>query len=78
MEKKYFTITTNLQTAEQIIRQCKWDERFGDTRSYKLGQVRHEKDYSVVQIIAKNELIKPEDLFWLGHHSRGIEIESNT
>lgn len=71
MSKKYFTITTNRETAEAIISQCNWEKRFGDTRSYKLGQVRHEERYSVVQIVSKEETIKPVDIFWLGHHSAG-------
>lgn len=69
MKKNYFTITTNRDTAEQIIMQCELDIKYGDTRSYSLGEVIHEENYSVVQIIAKEDKIKPEDLFWLGHHS---------
>lgn len=65
----YFTITTNKETAEKIEAQCACDKSFGDVRSYKLGQVRHEEHYSVVQIIAKEEKITPEDIFWLGYFS---------
>lgn len=71
----YFTITTSPETAEKIKKQCEWDARFGDTRSYKLGQIRTEKgltsDYSVVQIIAKNGKINPSDIFFLGLFTAG-------
>ncbi len=66
--KKYFTITTNRQTADQIKQQCSYDEKFGD-RSYELGTIAHEQNYSVIQIIAKKETIDPADIFWLGYFS---------
>lgn len=69
MKKNYFTITTNREVADQITKECELDVKRGNHRSYKLGEVRHEDTYSVVQIVAKENLIKPEDLFWLGHHS---------
>lgn len=62
----YFTITTNKEVADKIVAQCKMDERVSPNRSYKLGQVRTETEFSVVQICAKDQLIKPADLFWLG------------
>jgi hypothetical protein len=63
-----FTITTNREVAEQIIKQCNWDERF-NKRSYKLGKVYHCSGYSDVEILAKDGKILPSDLFWLGHFS---------
>lgn len=68
--EKWFTITTNPEVAEKIRKQCEWDKRFGDTRSYRLGEIRTEKgmvsDYSVVQIVAKKETIEPSGIFFLG------------
>lgn len=75
MDTEYFTITTNPETAEKIRKQCEWDKRFGDTRSYILGQIRTEKglvsEYSVVQIFAKEKRIDPSDIFFLGLFSAG-------
>lgn len=67
---KDFTITTNRVTADKIITQCNYDAKYGG-RSYKLGIVRHEENFSVIQILSKEEngLIKAEDIFWLGHFS---------
>jgi len=62
----YFVITTNKEVAEQIERQCAYDEKFGD-RSYKLGGISHHEGHSTVRIDAKAELIEPSDIFWLGH-----------
>ena len=63
-----FIITTNREVAEQIRKQCEWDERFAK-RSYKLGKIDHYDGYSDVQILAKDGKILPSDLFWLGHFS---------
>jgi len=63
-----FIITTNREVAEQIRKQCHFDERFGN-RSYKLGKIDHYDGFSDVQILAKDGLIKPSDIFWLGHFS---------
>ena len=68
-EKKWFTITTNREVADQITKECELEIKRGNHRSYTLGEVRHEANYSVIQIVAKEDKIKPEDLFWLGHHS---------
>ena len=66
----YFTITTNPETAEKIKKQCEFDKKFGDTRSFRLGKIDTYKgltsDYSVVQIVAKQGQIKPSDIFFLG------------
>jgi hypothetical protein len=64
----YFTIATNRKVAEEIRKQCEFDERMGN-RSYKLGEINHREGHSVVQILAKNERIEPSDIFWLGHFS---------
>ena len=63
-----FTITTNREVAEQIIKQCNWDERCSK-RSYKLGKIDHYDGYSDVQILAKDGQIKASDIFWLGRFS---------
>ena len=63
-----FIITTNREVAEQIKKQCEWDELFGK-RSYKLGDISHYDGYSDVQILAKGGTIKASDIFWLGHFS---------
>jgi hypothetical protein len=63
-----FIITTNREVAEQIRKQCEWDERFAK-RSYKLGKTDHYDGYSDVQILAKDGTIKASDIFWLGHFS---------
>ena len=66
----YFTITTNKKVAEQIKKQCEWDEKFKSDRSFELGKITHDEGFSEVQIIAKDGFkIKPEDIFWLGHFS---------
>lgn len=65
----YFTITTTKEVAEQIERQCRYEEKILLTRSYVLGTIAHNEGYSVVQIKARNEKIEPEDIFWLGHFS---------
>ena len=70
--KKYFTITTNRKTADQIKQQCDYDEKRG-YRSYELGTIDHQQNYSVVQIVAKKETIDPADIFWLGHFSASIK-----
>ena len=64
----YFTITTNRQVALAIELQCRYDAKMGH-RSYKLGDVSHHENFSVVQIKPKNERIEPSDIFWLGHFS---------
>lgn len=61
----YFTITTNREVADQIIRQCNYDERFGN-KSYKLGKIVHTSGYSDIQIVPKKERIELSDIFWLG------------
>lgn len=72
---EYFTITTNREVADQIKRQCIFDEKMGFT-SYELGKISHEENYSVVQIKAKDgKQIKPEDLFWLGHLSAELKTK---
>ena len=73
----YFTITTNKETAEAIKAQCDFDNRLGNYRSYHLGEILHEPGYSVVQIKANQpDGIKPEDLFWLGHHSASYKTQT--
>ena len=67
----YFIITTNREVAEQIERQCAFDEKYGN-RSYKLGKIIHTSGYSDVQIVAKEVQINPADIFWLGHFSASI------
>jgi hypothetical protein len=64
----YFIITTNREVATQIEKQCAFDAKMED-RSYKLGQINHHERFSDVQILAKNDKILPQDLFWLGHFS---------
>lgn len=73
----YFIITTNKEVAEQIRKQCDFDERMGG-RSYKLGEINHQPGYSDVQIIAKNDKIEPADIFWLGHYSASIPPFDNS
>lgn len=74
----HFTITTSKEVAEQIKKQCEWDEKFRSNRSFVLGEIAHHKSaldgscdgFSVVQIKAKDGLrIEPSDIFWLGHFS---------
>jgi len=64
----YFTITTNRETAEQIRKQCEFDATHSD-RSYELADITHDIGFSVVKIKAKDRLIKPADIFWLGRFS---------
>jgi type IV secretory pathway TraG/TraD family ATPase VirD4 len=73
--KKYFTITTNRETAEQIRKQCEFDEKY-DHRSYRLGDIQHHEGYTIVKIEAKRDLITPSDIFWLGHFSASWKIDN--
>lgn len=66
--KNYFTITTNRETAEQIRKQCEFDERYSQ-RSYQLADIQHHDGFSIVKIEAKEDLIKPSDIFFLGYLS---------
>ncbi|WP_162343202.1 hypothetical protein [Cyclobacterium salsum] len=72
--KNYFTITTNRETAEQIQKQCEFDERCSQ-RSYELGDIHHDVGFSIVKIHAKEDLIKPSDIFWLGLFSANWKID---
>lgn len=66
----HFIITTNREVAEKIAKHIEWEEKmFPGKRSYILGKVDHNEGYSDVQIKAREELIKPSDIFWLGHYS---------
>lgn len=66
----YFTITTNKEVAEQIKRQCEWDEKFNSNRSFELGEITHDEGFSVVQLKTKDGLpINLSDIFWIGHFS---------
>jgi hypothetical protein len=64
----YFTITTNRETAEQILKQCEFDAKHSD-RSYELEGITHDIGFSVVKIRVSERLIKPADIFWLGRFS---------
>ena len=70
----YFTITTNKEVAEQIGQQCAFEAKHND-RSYTLGDVSHNPGYSVVQIVAKKNVIKPGDIFWLGRYSADVPVK---
>lgn len=67
MENAYFTITTTREVADNIERVLK--SPVHSKRSICVGNIRNEQNYSVVQIIAKEESqkIQPEDIFWLGY-----------
>lgn len=65
----YFTITTNRETADEIENQFLFDSRMNSGRSIELGEIQHEENYSLVQVKAVDEKIKPEDIFWLGRFS---------
>lgn len=62
----YFTITTNKATADKIKAQCELEEKHGYGRSYKLGKIVENEGFSIVQIVAREDKIKPDELFFLG------------
>lgn len=72
----YFTITTNKETAIEVETYAKWEEKVGIERSYKLGNIDHQTNYSVVQICrADIDIpINPSDVFFLGKLSTPINI----
>ncbi|WP_299576640.1 hypothetical protein [uncultured Sunxiuqinia sp.] len=67
---QYFVITTNKETA-QAIEQVFQSPVLSTGRTVALGKIKHEPNYSTVQIIADpaEEKINPEDIFWMGFHS---------
>ena len=61
----YFTITTNREVADAIKKQCEFEARNSTNRSYELGYISHNDNYSVVQIKSINgKKIEAESIFW--------------
>ncbi|WP_375585952.1 hypothetical protein [Cyclobacterium xiamenense] len=72
--KNYFTICTNRETAEQIRKQCEFDEKHSQ-RTYRLGDIQHHEGFSLVKIEPKEQLITPSDIFWLGYLSATTQTD---
>lgn len=65
--KKYFTITTDPETAEKVISHINWLEKSpNDEPSYKLRGTTKGDGYTTIALEPRNEQIKPDEIFFLG------------
>lgn len=70
MSDIYFTITTTRKVSDNI--ESVLSDALHSNRSICVGTVRHETNYSIVQIMPKEKgrKIEPEDIFWLGYFTQ--------
>lgn len=64
-------ITTNKETAIALEKHCNWEAINGSNKSYKLKEIRHEENYSVILLEPsfEHKTIDPADIFFLGYYS---------